>query len=538
MPQTKLAGTVKLYWEAMRRSGQHGLPMRLRLFGFLVLFLNAIMLGVLLILYSTGLFRAGLSEHRRAWEVELTHRAQNVYKSFGAISVQTVDLAKELSMSIERNLLEHGSSASQLQANPYLLEHLLDDELKSLTGALEKSRASGVFLLLDATVNPMLPNAADSRACVYLKNMEPNIVNRMDANLRYALGPMSIARNNAVQILPQWEMEMDTGTVPYFKDVMATARESRLALSRLYRWSEATILPNSSERIMLCAAPLIAADGTVFGLCGFEISEMLFKLTHTPLEDSYNQVFCALSPLENNRLRLAGALFSRGFVADPNTFEDAPYEIAYHEGSFHAYQRAEKESFAGLHQPIALYPTDSAYANEQWVLALMMPEPALNALLSAKNRSLTLGLFALMLVNIGLASFISRKYIHPVMAALEQLKKPNPTKTRIPEIDDLIEFLAAQDEAPLNIEEKLSVPNQSYLRFMENIKMLSPAEKAVFDLYVEGYKAKEIAAILCLSINTIKTHNRRIYMKLNVSSRKELMVYVNMMKETQERTAP
>ncbi|HHW98320.1 MAG TPA: helix-turn-helix transcriptional regulator, partial [Firmicutes bacterium] len=68
--------------------------------------------------------------------------------------------------------------------------------------------------------------------------------------------------------------------------------------------------------------------------------------------------------------------------------------------------------------------------------------------------------------------------------------------------------------------------------------MLSPAEKAVFDLYVEGYKAKEIAAILCLSINTIKTHNRRIYMKLNVSSRKELMVYVNMMKETQERTAP
>ena len=68
MPQTKLAGTVKLYWEAMRRSGQHGLPMRLRLFGFLVLFLNAIMLGVLLILYSTGLFRAGLSEHRRAWD--------------------------------------------------------------------------------------------------------------------------------------------------------------------------------------------------------------------------------------------------------------------------------------------------------------------------------------------------------------------------------------------------------------------------------------------------------------------------------------
>ncbi|HHT71892.1 MAG TPA: hypothetical protein GX016_10085, partial [Firmicutes bacterium] len=35
----------------------------------------------------------------------------------------------------------------------------------------------------------------------------------------------------------------------------------------------------------------------------------------------------------------------------------------------------------------------------------------------------------------------------------------------------------------------------------------------------------------CLSINTIKTHNRRIYMKLNVTSRKELMVYIQLMEE-------
>ena len=37
--------------------------------------------------------------------------------------------------------------------------------------------------------------------------------------------------------------------------------------------------------------------------------------------------------------------------------------------------------------------------------------------------------------------------------------------------------------------------------------------------------------VITLSINTIKTHNRRIYTKLNVTSRKELMVYVEMMKE-------
>jgi len=48
---------------------------------------------------------------------------------------------------------------------------------------------------------------------------------------------------------------------------------------------------------------------------------------------------------------------------------------------------------------------------------------------------------------------------------------------------------------------------------------------------MEGYTGKEIAEKLYLSINTIKTHNRRIYEKMNVSSRNELMVYIKMMKE-------
>ncbi len=165
----------------------------------------------------------------------------------------------------------------------------------------------------------------------------------------------------------------------------------------------------------------------------------------------------------------------------------------------------------------------------------MMPDEGLNRLISARSRNLIVGLLALMLVNIGLASFISHRYIRPVAEALERLKNPDPaTKTKIPEIDDLIEFLAAQDEAPMPGETK-GLPIQAhsalYQEFVRNIQSLSAAEKTVFDLYVEGHTAKEIAEILCLSINTIKTHNRRIYMKLNVASRKELMLFVQMMEE-------
>lgn len=535
MPKGGLAATFNLYREALRRCGRDGLPLRLRLFVFLLLFLNTIMAGVLLILFSTGVFQAGLSEHKAVLDRELDHIAQNIYKDFGAISIQAVDLAKALAANIERNLQDQGSSVLRLQEDSRLLEYLLEEEMGRLTGALEKSAGSGVFLLLDATVNPALPEAQNSRSCIYLKNMEPNIVNGMAANLRYRFGPMSIARKNKITLLPQWEMEMDTGAMTCFTEVMAMARERSLPVSRLYRWNEAQTLPDSSERAMLCMAPLIASDGTVFGVCGFEISEMLFKLSYTSRGEDYDHLICLLSPFEEDSLLLSGALFAGGFAAGPTAPKHTKMNISFHEGDFHLYRQPEKESYTGLQQQVALYPSNSAYEQEQWLAVLLMPEKVLSARISHKNRNLILGLLALMLANIGLAALISRKYIRPVTEALEKLKNPGPVvKTKIPEIDDLIEFLAAQDELAAAGEKKelpVPAPSALYLEFEKNIKALSAAEKAVFDLYVQGYTAQEIAGILCLSINTIKTHNRRIYMKLNVTSRKELMIYIQMMGE-------
>ncbi|NLJ58009.1 MAG: response regulator transcription factor [Tissierellia bacterium] len=44
------------------------------------------------------------------------------------------------------------------------------------------------------------------------------------------------------------------------------------------------------------------------------------------------------------------------------------------------------------------------------------------------------------------------------------------------------------------------------------------------NLYAQQYKAKEIAEKLCSSINTIKTHTKHIYSKLNINSKGELIL--------------
>lgn len=52
---------------------------------------------------------------------------------------------------------------------------------------------------------------------------------------------------------------------------------------------------------------------------------------------------------------------------------------------------------------------------------------------------------------------------------------------------------------------------------------LGPREKQVLELLVDGYLYKEIAAELGITVNTVATYVRRIYEKLHVRSRREII---------------
>ena len=52
---------------------------------------------------------------------------------------------------------------------------------------------------------------------------------------------------------------------------------------------------------------------------------------------------------------------------------------------------------------------------------------------------------------------------------------------------------------------------------------LSNRENEVLDLISNGFRVKEISDKLCISINTVRTHIRHIYEKLQVQSRVEAL---------------
>lgn len=61
---------------------------------------------------------------------------------------------------------------------------------------------------------------------------------------------------------------------------------------------------------------------------------------------------------------------------------------------------------------------------------------------------------------------------------------------------------------------------------------LTPTERIIYHSYLEGKSTKEIMAELDIKENTLKYHNKNIYSKLGVSSRKQLIMIASALKET------
>jgi DNA-binding CsgD family transcriptional regulator len=506
--------------------------MRLRLFLFLVVLVITMILGVFAVLLLTGIFTAGVKESGKLLEKELSHTLDDVYEQYGQLSVQAVELSKDLSESMEIKLNEQGFKVTDLQNHPEILEKLIEDEYQLALFSLLKSKSSGVFLILNATSNTKLENSRNSRAGLFIKNMEPNILSSSSPTIIILRGFPNIARKNSRPLHAQWNMEFDISEASYYHLPIEQAAKKTFPLSRLYYWSPATILPGTSEEVMLCSVPLIDSRGDVFGVCGFEISAMLFKLSHMPDNSTFSRTFCMLAPISEDVFDSSGAMFAGGYSARNSTLNGRFISIEKNNNSLFTYRQKDGSSFVGLHMPVRLYPEDSAFSDQKWALALMIPSGDIKQSLTHFNLKLALIVTLLMILGAIISFFLSKQFYKPIANSIDMIKsKGLSAKTNIPEIDDLIEFISLQSEKLYEKAED-ELPSAVLQEFLKNTKTLSPAERSVFDLYVQGHNAKEIAEILCLSINTIKTHNKRIYMKLNVASRKELLLYVNMLKET------
>ena len=65
---------------------------------------------------------------------------------------------------------------------------------------------------------------------------------------------------------------------------------------------------------------------------------------------------------------------------------------------------------------------------------------------------------------------------------------------------------------------------QKFGQIQNEVHTLTPREQEVLQLLADGFRYKEIAGLMGISLDTVREHARRIYSKLHVSSRTEAVV--------------
>ncbi len=548
-------------WKKERN--KKGTTLHRRLLLFFVTVSVSLVLIFTLLLSMFGI--TGKQEHtvQNHLTTELSIISDKLDEDFGRVSVGGITIAEDIAMRSDTFFKDNNIKASELQKHPELIESLLGKHMQTLISTINNRYCGGVFIMLDATVNPSAENAEFAKAGVFLKKTQPTQTANVGLDIHCLRGPAQVARDNNIMLIGQWRMEYDITDQEFFTTVMQTARENPdLPISRLYYWSGRITLKGNSEAGFLLCVPLRSEDGTVFGLCGIELSDRLFKSFYTPEGGNFENIFTIMAPhCENGLCTSKGLIAGNSYLTGTRWDYDLTVDSG-HDGFTHYAGGAEL--YGGKSTQVRLYPNGSPYAEESWSAAILMPYSILHKAVKGSLSVFIWTVVALLVVSIVASIFISRRYLKPVNDALDSIRNtPHEERkaTAFMEINDLFEFLASKDKeheeqmsrlhgekaaaqtqyeqaqtyiTHLADERMPEVDEYDFEMFLKNLHTLTPKEREIFNMYLEGKKAKEIMEIAEINQNTLKYHNKNIYSKLGVSSRKQLLEYATLMRYRKE----
>lgn len=537
-----------------------GTTLHRRLILFFILVTISLVLTFTLLMHLFGITGKNGKAVENHVDTELSIITDKINDNFGQISVGGIAIAEDIAERSDDFFQEHGISASSLAEHPDLIEPLLSEHIRTLISTVNNRFCGGAFIMLDATIAPDASNAQNAKAGIFIKKTQPTATDTIGVQLHYLRGPASLARKNEIMLLGQWKMEFDITDQEFFNKVVDTARDNPdLPLSRLYYWSGHTVLKDDSEAGFLLCVPLRASDGTVFGLCGIQVSDRMFKTLYTPEGGDFDNIFTVMAPKCEN-----GLCTSRGLVAGNSYLTGSHWDFDLnveetHEGFVH--YEGQTGTYGGKVTGLRLYPNGSPFQEEQWQTAVLMPKDILHNAVQGNTNAFTVIVIVLLAISVLASIFVSKHYLKPVNRAIRSIKNDphGALEADSPylEISDLFEFLAVKDQeneekirrlheektasemhservqthiSHLTEERLPQISEQELAFFMQCLHTLTPKEREIFDLYLEGKKAKEIMEIVNINPNTLKYHNKNIYSKLGISSRKQLLEYAVLIK--------
>ena len=524
----------------VRQFRSEGLSMRRR-FAFYVFSVICLFLAVIIILLNLfGILNPTDRQIMNDLNAHLSSCSERIERDSDELAACAISFSKQLEKTIQDYLTESNISFAELENDSEALDALQNRLYDSVYLNMQVAPASGAFYILDTTANSN--SETELYSGIYLKYINLYSENTVNNDFSIYRGSFSTGKSRGINFHSGWKNESITAFFDNCNDEFNDGTH--------YVLSSAVEIPDTWERARYIYVPIRDYNDNIIGVCGFEINDLLFQLSYKTVNGRWGSETCGL--LDEHDGTFSGQ-FSSG------RYNNSENHLNIRERNGSKYFDFGNEKCVGLIKEITL-------GDEPFSVVVMLPETQYESFVREGQINIVLIFLIAAILAAVCCIFMSKKYVSPILKKIEQVKaKENyGEQLRIREIDDLFAFLEekdnyyenqfaelenakkhAEEEARKAKEEyekaaskyelakseidrlaeknKEEIVPEEYNFFVENLSMLTPAEYRVYELYLSGKTAKEIAEILHITENTLKYHNKNIYSKLGISSRKQLL---------------
>ncbi len=500
--------------------------MRRKLLFYMCLLVIAGICMFLVILMAVGVFKEGRRRIQQNLNLQLRNSEKDVRELMDFQVGNAIRLSERLKFALENDALSYPYNIGELEDNTDALKKMQLSIYPLIENALNITRVTGVFAVFDTTVNKNAPGAEDSRSGVYLRVANISSGNAPENDIFLFRGDPEVAMQNHIQLHNRWNMEFNTKQMEWYKPQIASKNSEEN-----YLWIARHNVPGTWENGIFLSAPIRGNSGENYGLCGLEISNLLFSLRYPALESGYGEITTVLVPVIDDKLYLSDGLIGQQGIAYLNEVETFDVETG---NDFNVYKDGIN-TYLGMHRIIEGAKDEKG---REWAIAVFLSYNDYNEQIKRQRVKIIIAVLIFIPVMLIAAFVLSHHFVKPIVQGLEELKNDDKCQMRkvfgISEIDALAEFLELKNKEYQNGNKIDSVLppeiEELFNNFIENSKKLTASEYNIMEYYIKGYEIADIPDLVCISMNTVRKHNRNIYEKLNVKSNDELRLYTDLLK--------
>ena len=547
---------VSSYLKTAKRSMRH------KLIGYMIVLAVLLIAALYAGLTLFGRLSSPQAEIKKTLDLQMDVFQNDMESLWRNVSIMSIHLSEDMTRLLEDTLLQNGISFDDLDGNVDATKAVEDAMLEPLSQYVRQADCSGAFVVLESSMSG--EDTADARSGLYVQRANAG---RVTNNLLLFRGIASVGKAHNVMPHRKWAQEFHIGQFPNYAEHTLQA-VAPIADSR--RTTDLLTLPGTSEKAILLTIPMIGADGTVYGMCGFAINQSFFSACYDQ-PSNLGRLACLLTTESGDTLDAEAALMTyteEGFCyVPPQTLTVKPMNgglVSLNGNGF---------SFVGMVQSLTAAKGDGT----PHTLAVLIPKEDYNIAV-AKNILQTVLLSALLLFcAVVCCLYLARRYLAPVHRDLDRLRDEDRggEQMAFSDFEPISATLQAQDRENAKIittleEEKQSVQEQAvqlldkneelqgqfeaaqadaqrlaysrkseidpaiYEMFLVGYEMLTPTEREIFEALADGSSPREISEQRNCAESTIATHRKNIYRKLGIHKAYQLKICIALLRQNQE----